>query len=135
MLSIKLNEHISKEAYKAGDFIFFEGDIDYFFYIIETGEIEIFKKTKTGTRVDIAEVGPGESFGEMALLDKAPRSASAQAKTDCVLIQVSEQGYQQLLAELPVWAQGMLKSFALRLQHMNQLLIELPQFISSSNKK
>jgi CRP-like cAMP-binding protein len=71
----------------------------------------------------------------MALLDKSPRSASAQAKTDCVLVQVSEQGYQQLLAELPVWAQGMLKSFALRLQHMNQLLIELPQFISSSNKK
>lgn len=134
MNEIKLNDQITKEIYKKDEYIFFEGDIDYFFYIIQSGQVEIFKKTKSGTRIDIAEVFEGESFGEMALLDKAPRSASAQAKTDCVLIKVSEEGYNQLLEELPTWAQGMLKSFSNRLQNMNQLLIELPQFLSKKKQ-
>ncbi|PIS10512.1 MAG: nucleotide-gated potassium channel protein, partial [Bdellovibrio sp. CG10_big_fil_rev_8_21_14_0_10_47_8] len=118
---------VIKEIYKPGDFIFFEGDIDFQFYIIEQGQVQIFTKSKTGKRINITTVEEGESFGEFALLDKQPRSASAQALTECTLIKVSEKGYEQLLEELPVWASSMLKSFALRLKNMNEKLKESPQ--------
>lgn len=121
---------IVKETYKPGDFIFFEGDIDFHFYIVEAGEVAIFTKSKTGKRVDIATVEEGESFGEFALLDKQPRSASAQAVTECLLVKVSEKGYEQLVSELPVWASSMLKSFAERLKNMNDRLKQSPQFLS-----
>lgn len=121
---------IIKEVYKPGDYIFFEGDIDFHFYIVQEGQVEIFTKGKTGQRLNIATVTEGESFGEFALLDKQPRSASAQALTECTLIKVSEEGYLQLLEELPVWASSMLKSFSQRLKTMNEKLKNMPQFIT-----
>ena len=96
---------------------------------MQSGQIEIFTKTATGQRIDIATVSDGESFGEFALLDKAPRSASAQALTECTLIRVSEKGYEQLLSELPGWSSSMLRSFADRLRNMNEKLKQTPQFL------
>jgi CRP-like cAMP-binding protein len=121
---------VVKETYKPGDFIFFEGDIDFHFYIVQSGKVQIFTKNKAGDRVNIATINDGESFGEFALLEKQPRSASAQAVTECVLIKVSEAGYGQLLAELPVWASSMLESFAKRMKSMNEKLKDMPQFLS-----
>lgn len=126
---MKESSEVVKETYKEGDYIFFEGDIDFHFYIVESGKVNIFTKSKAGKRIDIATVEEGESFGEFALLDKAPRSASAQAATDCTLVKVSEKGYEQLLSDLPVWAASMLGSFAQRFRNMNEKIKDLPQFI------
>lgn len=124
------NPEIHRESYKTGDYIFFEGDIDFHFYIVESGTVQIFTKKQNGQRLDIATVEMGESFGEFALLDRKPRSASAQAATECSLIKVSEKGYEQLLSELPGWASSMLKAFARRMKHTNELLASSPQFLS-----
>jgi CRP/FNR family cyclic AMP-dependent transcriptional regulator len=124
---------VVKEIYNPGDYIFFEGDIDFHFYIIQEGQVAIFTKSKTGKRIEIATVSEGESFGEFALLDQSPRSASAQALTECTLVKVSEAGYHQLLEELPVWASSMLMSFSQRLRQMNDKLKEYPQFIEKNN--
>ncbi|MBX2995694.1 MAG: cyclic nucleotide-binding domain-containing protein [Bdellovibrionaceae bacterium] len=120
---------ITREVYKPGDFIFFEGDLDFHFYIIEFGEVQIFTKNAQGTRINIATIEPGESFGEFALLDKAPRSASAQALTEVSLFKVSQVGFEDLLNELPVWSSSMLRNFAVRLKNMNQVLKTVPQFV------
>jgi CRP-like cAMP-binding protein len=116
---------VLKEFYRPGDYIFFEGDLDFHFYIIESGQVQIFTKTTDGQRVDIAIIEEGEAFGEMAFLDRHPRSASAQAVTECSLVKVSERGYEQLLADLPTWANSMLKSFARRMKQTN-LLLQFP---------
>lgn len=119
---------IQKESYKPGDYIFFEGDIENHFYIVETGVVNIFTKDQTGKRIPILDVIDGESFGEFALISKMPRSASAQAVTDVVLVKVSEEGFQELLTDLPTWAECMLKSFVDRLQNMTEKIRELEQF-------
>ena len=124
-----LSTQVTREKYSAGDYIFFEGDIDFHFYIIEDGRVQIFKKNQMGTRVDIAIIEEGESFGEFALLDKKTRSASAQAVSDVVLVKVTEQGYEQLLQELPSWAMSMMKSFITRLKNMNEQLAKQEQFL------
>ncbi len=122
---------IVKEVYKPGDYIFFEGDIDFHLYIVQQGQVKIFTKSDAGKQIDIATVLEGETFGEFALLDRRPRSASAQALTECVLIKVSENGYEQLLDQLPVWASSMLISFTQRIKNMNEKLRKemLPQFL------
>ncbi|UXR66172.1 cyclic nucleotide-binding domain-containing protein [Bdellovibrio bacteriovorus] len=119
---------IVKESYQPGDYIFFEGDIENHFYIVESGVVNIFTKDQMGKRIHICDITDGESFGEFALISKMPRSASAQATTDVVLVKVSEEGYQQLLAELPTWAECMLKSFTDRLQNMTEKIREMEQF-------
>lgn len=115
---------ITKESFKAGDFIFFEGDIEAHFYIIETGTVKIFSKNKTGQKVELAILNPGETFGEFALIDKGARTASAQAATDCKLMKISEEGYNIMLNDLPLWASSMLESFSARLKTMNTQLKE-----------
>ncbi|MES2800875.1 MAG: cyclic nucleotide-binding domain-containing protein [Bdellovibrionota bacterium] len=116
---------ITKESFKAGDFIFFEGDIEAHFYIIETGTVKIFSKNKTGEKVELAQLNPGETFGEFALIDKGARTASAQAVTDCKLVKISEEGYNIMLNDLPLWASSMLESFSTRLKTMNTQLKNL----------
>lgn len=116
---------ITKEAFKAGDFIFFEGDIEAHFYIIESGTVKIFSKNKTGEKVELAQLSPGETFGEFALIDKGARTASAQAITDVKLMKISEEGYEIMLNDLPMWASSMLKSFSTRLKSMNTTLKDM----------
>ena len=113
---------ITKESFKAGDFIFFEGDIEAHFYIIESGTVKIFSKNKSGQKVELAKLNPGETFGEFALIDKGARTASAQADTDCKLMKISEEGYNIMLNDLPLWASSMLESFSARLKTMNAQL-------------
>ncbi|MNT27880.1 cAMP receptor protein [compost metagenome] len=122
------SEAIQKESYKAGQFIFFEGEFDKHFYIVETGSVQIFTMTN-GVRFDITQIGEGESFGEFALLDDQARSASAQALTDVSLVRVSPEGFEELLAELPGWANSMLKSFVARLKNMTSLIKSSEQFM------
>jgi CRP/FNR family transcriptional regulator, cyclic AMP receptor protein len=120
---------ILKETYQAGKLIFCEGDLDFHFYIVETGEVQIFTKNKTGKKINICKVGPGESFGEFALLSRQPRSASAEAITSVNLVKVSQAGYEELLGDLPVWASSMMKSFIERFKKVNELLKASEQFL------
>jgi CRP/FNR family transcriptional regulator, cyclic AMP receptor protein len=125
----KFSKNIVRENYKAGDFIFSEGEIGFHFYIIESGEVHIFTKNQSGHHIVVAKLESGESFGEFALLDKQPRSASAQAITPATVVKVSPEGYEELLADLPIWAVSMLKSFARRMKHTTHLLQQIPQFL------
>lgn len=122
-------DDILKETFESGDYIFFEGDIESHFYIIETGQVQIFTKNKAGKRIDILTVHAGESFGEFALLNNKPRSASAQALSKVSLIKVSETGYEELLGDLPLWSASMMRSFTARLRNMTQMLKDSDQFL------
>lgn len=116
---------ITKEIFKAGDFIFFEGDIEAHFYIIESGTVKIFSKNKKGEKVELAKLTAGETFGEFALIDQGARTATAQADTDVKLMKISEEGYKVMLADLPLWASSMLEAFSTRLKSMNTAIKEL----------
>lgn len=116
---------ISKETFKAGDFIFFEGDIETHFFIIESGNVSIFVKDKTGKKIEVARLSDGETFGEFALISQGARTASAQALTDVKVMKVSAEGYETMLNDLPLWASSMLRSFSKRLKQMNSNLKDL----------
>lgn len=73
---------------KAGDVIFKQGDAGQELFIIKSGKVEI----RIGNRV-LDTLSPGNIFGEMALIDSAPRNATAVAITDATLIAVSEKQF------------------------------------------
>ena len=110
---------LTKETYRAGDFIFFEGDVESHFYIIESGEVLIFMKDKKGQKLEVARLKDGETFGEFALISQGARTASAQAITPVTAMKISAEGYEMMLNELPLWASSMLRSFSERLKQMN----------------
>ena len=86
----RMSEMVFSRRFAAGEEIFRSGDSARNAYIIESGRVEVSDIVK-GKRVSIAELGAGEIFGEMSMIDDAPRSATVTAmeETDVIVIQRS----------------------------------------------
>jgi len=78
-----LERIIHERVYKPGEVIFHQGDAGVGMYIIEKGVVQIIYEP---TNQLLAELTDGEFFGELALLDESPRSATAMAKTECKML-------------------------------------------------
>jgi CRP/FNR family cyclic AMP-dependent transcriptional regulator len=78
-----------------------EGDRSDSFYVILSGKVKVFLSDEHGKEVQLNTQGPGEYFGELALIDQAPRSASVMTLEPSQLAVVSRQDFQRCLAENP----------------------------------
>src|ERR1700735_1221568 len=76
---------VPAREFKAGEIIFKEGDPGAEFFVIQSGKVDI----QLGNRL-LGTLGDHDIFGEMVLIDPAPRSATAVAKTDVKLVPVTE---------------------------------------------
>jgi len=86
---------------KKKEVIFREGDPGNFMCFIVEGKILVLKKSENGSRILIAELGAKKSLGEMAMIDQAPRSASAIAAKDTTLLTISEKNFNKLIQDHP----------------------------------
>ena len=76
-------------AVAPGDFYFRQGDPGDAMYVLESGQVEVLKNAADGTMRQLSQFGAGACFGEMALIDLAPRSASVRAIVPCVAIEIT----------------------------------------------
>lgn len=74
-----LVESLHSRSYKEGEVIFVEGDIGRALFILETGKVDLSKRDASGKTRKIFTLEPGDFFGEMALLEQLPRTATAVA--------------------------------------------------------
>ena len=95
-LDVYRTEKVDRSHYQKGSFIFKEGDISDYFYVIEKGEVEIIKQNPDGTETILALLKKGDSFGEMGLMQKAPRSASVRCITPVGLLKVNREDFKAL---------------------------------------
>ena len=100
--------------FAAGDVIFAEGDKGDAMYVVRSGEVAIEHHGHT-----METLGGGDIFGEMALIDGSPRSATVRAKTDCEVVPIREKTFLFLVHETPYFAIAVMRTLAGRLRHMN----------------
>jgi len=108
---------VPSRDFKAGDVIFRQGDPAQELFIIQSGEVEI----RLGNRV-IETLPQYSIFGEMALIDSAPRSATAIAASDAKLVPVSEKQFLFLISNTPHFALNVMRVMARRLRAANTAL-------------
>ncbi len=84
------------QNYKKDDLIFSEGDTADYVYFIESGRVSVFIQKFTA-REEIATLGPGEYFGEMAVMCKDKRTASVAALTDTTVFSIDRSAFLELL--------------------------------------
>jgi CRP-like cAMP-binding protein len=72
-------EGLNTHVFPVGTTLFFEGELGRTMYILESGEVEVQRRASSGRQVPIVRLGPGECFGEMALVELQPRSATIVA--------------------------------------------------------
>jgi CRP-like cAMP-binding protein len=101
-------------AFQAGRPVFRAGDSAVSMYIVREGRVAIVADGRT-----LEHIGPGGVFGEMALLDSAPRAADAVAVTDCALLPVNRSQLLDLVKVDPEFGVSLLKALGQRLATMS----------------
>ncbi len=118
----------------AGQTIFSQGDPGDSFFMIKSGSIRIFRRTDEKIETELSVLGPGDSFGEMALLTGAPRSASVEAVTDARLISLSKEQFDNILRNFPEVALTLIRQMASWLTD-NDLMLEQKHSIQYRHPK
>ena len=100
-----------ERTFAAGDTIAEEGEVGRTFIVIEKGEV-----TVTVHGQEVTRLGPGDSFGEMALIDKSARSATVKAETELHGYQLPVWSFRPLVESHPEMAWALLEALAQRVR-------------------
>jgi CRP-like cAMP-binding protein len=83
----------------AGEVVIQQGGIGDYFYVVESGTLDVYVSRDGNEPVKVLEYGPGGSFGELALMYNAPRAATVKATSDCVLWALDRVTFRRILME------------------------------------
>lgn len=123
-LGLHIIERIAKEfrvvTANAGESIITEGTLGETYFLIATGEATVLKGSGVGQR-ELQRLGPGDSFGEMALLADEPRSATVRAISDVELLCLDREQFNVLMDEEARFAQRVLRLLSRRLRQTNHV--------------
>ena len=106
----------------AGDTLFKAGEPGEALYVVRSGEVELFIKDTAGQRIALAIAGAGEMFGELALLDRGPRTATAIAISDAELLELDRDDLLLLFQRSPAAALRLLAAMGRMTRKADELL-------------
>lgn len=110
------NKFSEAESFEAGEVIIEEGQSDATIYVIRSGEVQVIHNGE-----ELAVLGEGELFGEMALIDNMPRSATVIALTDTTVVPVNHDHFYVLLQKMPVFGATVMHLISTRLRRATGL--------------
>jgi CRP/FNR family cyclic AMP-dependent transcriptional regulator len=116
--------------FETGSVIFRENELGGEMYVIIQGAVEIRKSTGATSSKTLIKLGKGDIFGEMALIEKKPRSASAVAVEPTKVLGINEKLYESMLGSNPDFARKMNKVLSERIRKSNSLI----QHLMTTNK-
>lgn len=115
-----LAQQLRRRTFRRGTMIFHKDQAGDALYIIESGRIRIFLPAEGGDELTVEVAGPGEVFGELALLDGRPRSASAETLEATAVYTISREEFRQSVAATPQLAVGLIELLSQRLRHATE---------------
>lgn len=114
----------TEEEYSPGDILFTEGSAADRFYIVIDGRVEVWKNFYDPKPDLLAVHGPGHVFGEMALIDELPRSATVVAKDSARLLYLYRDDFRRLIAEHSSIALSVMTAISFMVRSSNELFVE-----------
>ena len=114
---------LDRRVFYAGALLFREGELGSHAYLIESGRAEVFVGRNEAETV-LADLGPGEIIGEMALIAKGPRQASVRALELTVCSTINEQVMDKLMESCEPGVKALLKVLMKRLYTTNMMLAD-----------
>jgi CRP/FNR family transcriptional regulator, cyclic AMP receptor protein len=118
----ELANSLVERPFKAGEVIMNLGDHGTSMFIIADGYVNIFLPGEASRRISLKDATVGEYVGELALFDDKPRSASALATTDALLLELDRTTLSSYLVSRPQAAMPLLRTLAGRLRATNEML-------------
>ena len=121
----RLAEGTRTRRFRRGDIIFHAGDPGDALFIIMSGEVKIAVPSESGEEAILATLAAGDVFGELSLLDGAPRSASAAALVATETVMLPRDRFRELIANEPAVRDALLASLATELRRLTMHVEEL----------
>jgi CRP-like cAMP-binding protein len=121
----RLARHLVRRRYRADEVIFHQGDPGDRLHVIETGRVRIGLEAQDGREGTLTILGPGRVFGELVLLDGAPRSATAIAMDPTVTVTLDRAAFRSLVDEDPAIREAVLSGVARWLRRVTDQVTEL----------
>ena len=118
----ELGRALVPREFAAGDMVLNQGDTGSSMYIVEDGECNIHLPGDASRRISLKDLARGEYFGELALFDEMPRSASVQCTTDATLLELDRDTLESFLGRRPQVALAILRTMSARLRETNTML-------------
>ncbi len=109
-------------TFKPGEVIFFEKAAADALYIIQSGQVEVFKKNKEGNKVVVAVINSGQYLGEMAIFRGTPHSSNAAALSEVTAAKLSKEAVESQLKAAPSWLVALVRLLVTRLHASNELI-------------
>ena len=113
---------LERTMFAKGTVIFNEGEPGSMAYVVQSGLIEISRAMPDGKRLVLAEVGPSGIFGEMALIDGKPRSATALALEDTLCVVIREKQMTERLDRSDPFVRGLVRVLVRNVRNTNTKL-------------
>jgi CRP/FNR family transcriptional regulator, cyclic AMP receptor protein len=114
-----------RRTYKRGEVIFHLGDPGDTLFVLETGRVKVFSYAESGEETLLAIVGPGECFGELALVDGEARSATVQTLEPVEAVSISRAAFLGLVREHPHTAEYLLHTMAAKIRYLTDVVSDL----------
>ena len=114
----KVRQSLDEMTAEPGEVLTEEGSAGHEFFFIVKGTAAVKRKGRK-----VATLGPGKYFGELALLDRGPRSATVVAETDMELLVLEQRHFLGLLDTMPTLARKLLGAMAARLREADKLAL------------
>ena len=115
-------EQGGKFTYPEGSVIFEEGQLGAALYVVLEGEVQIIKRLENGSSRILAVMGPHDFFGEMSLIDKKTRSATAYCRTEVKVLRIPSASLSKFIETNPKFVIKMLNMFVRRLRNANKII-------------
>lgn len=114
-----------EHTFQPGELVFEENQPPDHLYLVVAGRVEVFRRVDAHER-PLAYLGDKECFGEMAILDEQPRSASVRALDTTTVLKIDRESFRELIFERPQIAFAIFKILSGRLRHQNLEADHLP---------
>ena len=119
-----LISHSQVHSYPTGSVLCRENELETIFYMILEGDAEVTKEINQSEARLLQTLGPGDFFGEMALIHNAPRAATVTAKTNLVVLELEKEAFDKVLKRSNTVALAMVHEISNRLRENDEMAIE-----------
>ncbi len=129
----KLMQISTPKSFKAREFICYEGQPGNEMYIILRGSVGIYVSSAVETQVEVSRIKAGDFFGEMAVFDNLPRSASCMALEDVVCIAIGRDKMERFIGACPEMAMKILENMSSRIRRLDNEVFKSEKFVRNKN--
>jgi CRP/FNR family cyclic AMP-dependent transcriptional regulator len=121
----RIGESVIARSFRRGDIVFHQGDPGESLFVIAQGLVNVYVISEDGDEMVLANLRPPDTFGELAVIDGGPRSASARAIEPTTLLALTRSSFMEMIRESPLIADALHASLGTLLRRVLQQASDL----------